>query len=493
MQIAYQHANDTVPTPSSKNPCVPAELDELVLWATARDPDERPARRPRDARPAARGRAATSGRPRPLTRTQATMVLAGAATAAARPPPRPPCSEPAASPRGTARHRRPRHPSTTAASDTSALRATADRRKRRGYWLFALVLLLTGLAAGTGWYFGAGPGALADRARDRDAAPRQTPRRCSRTRASGRRPPSGNDPVVPQGQVVGHRPRGRRAGAHAARRSRCSSRSARRSSPVPDVIGQPEADARDGARRLHGGRAEPPAVLAPMSPPGSVIAVLGADGAPLGAEYPELGAVTLVVSVGAVPRCRRACRSATPRRRSTGVGLAVDRAERRVQRRRADRPRHRGDAGRPIRCDPATRSCSRSRRAPTSSSCRTSSPARPSGRRASSSRRSGSRSSRTARPSSRAPSWRRVQTPGGRRAAQARLRGHRQLRLSAVQRRRCRRGGAAASVDRTRASGAGHPSPDTPASAQRAASSSATRNASSSDCMWFRRGSQSDS
>src|SRR5690606_17133026 len=38
--------NDTVPTPSSKNPAVPAELDELVLWATARDPEERP----RDAR-----------------------------------------------------------------------------------------------------------------------------------------------------------------------------------------------------------------------------------------------------------------------------------------------------------------------------------------------------------------------------------------------------------------------------------------------------------
>src|SRR5690606_14129961 len=46
MQIAYQHANETVPAPSSKNPRVPAELDELVLWATARDPDDRP----RDAR-----------------------------------------------------------------------------------------------------------------------------------------------------------------------------------------------------------------------------------------------------------------------------------------------------------------------------------------------------------------------------------------------------------------------------------------------------------
>ena len=30
MQIAYQHANDSVPAPSSKNPAVPAEIDELV-------------------------------------------------------------------------------------------------------------------------------------------------------------------------------------------------------------------------------------------------------------------------------------------------------------------------------------------------------------------------------------------------------------------------------------------------------------------------------
>ena len=46
MQIAYQHANDSVPAPSRKNPAVPAELDDLVLWSTSREPDDRP----RDAR-----------------------------------------------------------------------------------------------------------------------------------------------------------------------------------------------------------------------------------------------------------------------------------------------------------------------------------------------------------------------------------------------------------------------------------------------------------
>lgn len=40
--IAYQHSNDIVPAPSSKNPSIPAALDELVDWCTRRSPDERP-------------------------------------------------------------------------------------------------------------------------------------------------------------------------------------------------------------------------------------------------------------------------------------------------------------------------------------------------------------------------------------------------------------------------------------------------------------------
>jgi serine/threonine-protein kinase len=46
MQIAYQHANSTVPAPSLENPRVPEELDEIVLWATSPDAEDRP----RDAR-----------------------------------------------------------------------------------------------------------------------------------------------------------------------------------------------------------------------------------------------------------------------------------------------------------------------------------------------------------------------------------------------------------------------------------------------------------
>lgn len=42
IQIAYQHVNSSVPLPSSMVPGLAPDLDELVQWCTARDPDQRP-------------------------------------------------------------------------------------------------------------------------------------------------------------------------------------------------------------------------------------------------------------------------------------------------------------------------------------------------------------------------------------------------------------------------------------------------------------------
>jgi beta-lactam-binding protein with PASTA domain/tRNA A-37 threonylcarbamoyl transferase component Bud32 len=153
MQIAYQHANDTVPMPSARIPTIPHELDELVLWATARDPEQRP----RDARvmldqlldldtlvrpaPPATGQNATMVLPGGLTAAVAdadTQILGGAPLAAA------------VAGVGTA--------AAAPAAVGVLLTDKARKRKRRGYWLFALVLLLATLAGGTGWFFGTGPG-----------------------------------------------------------------------------------------------------------------------------------------------------------------------------------------------------------------------------------------------------------------------------------------------------------------------------------------------
>ncbi|TFC96652.1 MULTISPECIES: Stk1 family PASTA domain-containing Ser/Thr kinase [Cryobacterium] len=152
MQIAYQHANDTVPMPSVRIPTIPHELDELVLWATARDPEQRP----RDARvmldqlldldklvrpaPAATGLASTMVMPGGLTAAvaEADTQIFGATPLV---------------PAGGAADA-----SAEAPANATLLTEQAQKRKHRGYWLFALVIMLAALAGGTGWYFGSGPG-----------------------------------------------------------------------------------------------------------------------------------------------------------------------------------------------------------------------------------------------------------------------------------------------------------------------------------------------
>ena len=42
VQVAYQHANSQVPAPSTREPELPPVMDQLVLWATEKDPQNRP-------------------------------------------------------------------------------------------------------------------------------------------------------------------------------------------------------------------------------------------------------------------------------------------------------------------------------------------------------------------------------------------------------------------------------------------------------------------
>lgn len=145
MQIAFQHATDSVPRPSVKNPGVPEQLDELVLWATEKSPDERPS----DAREmlerlrqierelgiqpqVARTAPTTVIRDEGGAQTELTKVLPSAITG------------PMAA--------------IDDADTASKLRRATQRRARRGGWLVALVLVLAVLAAAAGWWFGSGPG-----------------------------------------------------------------------------------------------------------------------------------------------------------------------------------------------------------------------------------------------------------------------------------------------------------------------------------------------
>ena len=147
MQIAFQHATESVPRPSVRNPGVPEQLDELVLWATEKSPDERPddaqqmldrlreIERNLGIAPAVAA-ATTSQRSQAdsadLTKVMpSTMVIAD-----------------------------PTAPAPEAVDNATLLRRRSSRRRARGALLLTLVLLLATVAGGVGWWFGSGPGSL---------------------------------------------------------------------------------------------------------------------------------------------------------------------------------------------------------------------------------------------------------------------------------------------------------------------------------------------
>ncbi|MFO7691141.1 MAG: Stk1 family PASTA domain-containing Ser/Thr kinase [Cryobacterium sp.] len=165
MQIAYQHANDTVPVPSSRVASIPEELDELVLWATARDPEQRP----RDARVMLDQLLDTGSLMRPAAGAASTMVLpAGglSSTGAGVAPKTGAVTDLTADAATRAFGGGPLAAtivpdsvdSPGSASAGAKLSGKSRRRKTRGFWLFTLIVLLAAAFAGTGWYFGSGPG-----------------------------------------------------------------------------------------------------------------------------------------------------------------------------------------------------------------------------------------------------------------------------------------------------------------------------------------------
>ncbi|WP_425305892.1 Stk1 family PASTA domain-containing Ser/Thr kinase [Agromyces archimandritae] len=285
MQIAYQHANEQVPPPSAKDPSLPIEFDELVLWATARDPEDRPAdarqllERLREIEGSVRG-----GEPAGSTRVLERLPEGAAAPTAS-------IAETAVL--GT----RSAAPAAEPEDDAARLTRTAERRTRRGTWIFALVVLLIALAGGTGWYFGAGPGAFAEvpKVTGLPANAEQQLVDAGFVVQNGER----HDPKVPEGQVSGTDP----AAGEQARRGgtvQLFVSLGARILPVPDAVGMTEEQARDTLSDFAVAE-KPDRRFTDDVEAGNVIAVLDENGEPLGAEYPELGAITLAVSAGPIP------------------------------------------------------------------------------------------------------------------------------------------------------------------------------------------------
>jgi serine/threonine-protein kinase len=285
MQIAYQHANDAVPAPSSKNPAVPAELDELVLWATEKDPD----RRPRDAREMLDRLLEAEKALRGEAVLQPTMVL-------------PPAYE---IDQGDTQIINPAIRQQVASSTPAAattLTTAAAKRRSKGWWLFALVLVLAGVAAGTGWYFGAGPGSLVAIPNVVNKAPDAAVSQLQKLGFKTAQSPEYSTTVA-AGMVSSTDPG---AGVPAGRGSTVTLRVSQGPKPVtiPPLAGTTIDTAKSAITGVGAKVGTVAEQFDAKVPANTVISATRADnGADIsgGGDYFEAASVNLVVSVGAIP------------------------------------------------------------------------------------------------------------------------------------------------------------------------------------------------
>lgn len=293
MQIAYQHAHGEVPRPSSLVPEVDPELDELVRWMTARDPELRP----RDGREALEhlrrlhgGTAAGATRVLPVTGviggaiTPSTTVLgetdrlalAGGGEAA------PEDSAPIA-------------PRTAADRVGSA----AVRRTRRGRWTATALFLLIAVAGGLGWWWGQGPGSQIS-----------IPQVAGLGLEEAQQALADHDLVadvfdcasleVEAGLAVRTEPE---AGSRVDRGSeiRLCRSTGPQLLPVPTLVGLSEAQAIRAIEEARFSFGEVAERRFDGGTEGTVILALDRGGEGLGGQYPEQGRIDLIVSAGSIP------------------------------------------------------------------------------------------------------------------------------------------------------------------------------------------------
>ncbi len=320
MQIAYQHANDTVPAPSAAVAGVPPELDDMVAWATARNPDDRPsdAREMLDHISGNQQRATGQYRTAVLRPENATAILpAGGSSPASADTggdadattvldrstadaPRAPGRRGAPGPRRTGNQPGALSPAGQRLADKST------KRRKRGWIVLGVVVVLAILAGVVGWVFGPGP-------LGNVRIPEVTGKSVSQARqlleAQGLQPTpttaARSDAVVAKGLVSTTKP--------------AAEREVRKGTPVqivvsngprmialPDIVGQPLSTvtaALDDDFQLQDDQYRFDA----DAPKDTVLAAtgLGTDGDTVDLSkvpsYGERGPVTLTVSLGPVP------------------------------------------------------------------------------------------------------------------------------------------------------------------------------------------------
>ncbi|MBT2503998.1 PASTA domain-containing protein, partial [Curtobacterium sp. ISL-83] len=297
---------------------IPPELDELVAWSTARDPEARPrdAREMLDHMAGNQQRATGQYRTAVLRPENATAILpsgpgapasadSGDATTILE------RADDAGAParRGTRTAPGPRRTGAQPGTLSPAAQRLADqsgRRRKRGWVALAVVVLLMIVVAGVFWYLGPGPGGNV-------RIPEVTGKSVSQARqlleAQGLHPASKTgvrfDAVVAKGQVSTTQPAAKRE-VQKGTSVRIVVSNGPRMIPLPAIVGQPISTVTAALNhdfQLQDDRYQFSADAAKDT----VIAAtgLGTDGTPVDLttvqQYGERGPVTLTVSLGPVP------------------------------------------------------------------------------------------------------------------------------------------------------------------------------------------------
>jgi eukaryotic-like serine/threonine-protein kinase len=281
LQVAYRHVHDDVPPPSQFVPGLPAELDALVLRATSRDPDKRPADARRFLTEVVAARHALSedelgpvGPPlSALNDSEHTMIVPVGGT------------PPMGVPRTVARR-----------GDTGPVRAPRRRRRRRGPIALLIIIVLAAALAATGWYYGLGPGSDVTTPSLLKLTSAQAQARAAEAGLSVKVVSRAFDEVVPVGAVVGTDPKPNSGiGKHGQIGLTLSKGPERHD--VPLLTGKTAVVAGQILAQSHLKVGVPTQAYSDTIDAGSVIETVPPDGTPLKRD----DAVALVISKGVEP------------------------------------------------------------------------------------------------------------------------------------------------------------------------------------------------
>lgn len=311
MQVAYQHANDKVPAPSSANPAVPSELDDIVAWATTRSPEGRPENagilldKLLQAEKGIR-----SGSTYSDLSTQQTMIMPAGMLVGSD-------DETAAYSTGALAGLNRKAP---VDHPVEALKEVSAGRRTKGFWIFGLTIVLAVLGATAGWFFSSGPGSLSVIPAVAGLAPTDAQAVIEKQGFTTELAEQ-NDSTVAKGTVIGTDPP-----EGTAVRNGSTIKVIVSAGPkiidTPAFAGMKDTEATAKAKELGFVVKDPVKQFSADVASGVVISALGPDGAALPAQYPVGGEVHFVVSLGAVPSVA-GMSAADATKALTAVGLVV--------------------------------------------------------------------------------------------------------------------------------------------------------------------------